>query len=109
TISNALANLLHSKGIHTMTLDGDNTRLGINKDLDFSDEGRKENIRRVAEIAGLMADSGLVVLSSFISPFEEDREQARSIIGADRFVEVFVDTPLEVCEQRDVKGLYAKA
>jgi adenylylsulfate kinase len=109
TLANSLEAALHSRGISTYTLDGDNTRMGINKDLDFSDQGRKENIRRVAEIAKLMVDSGTIVISSFISPFIADRENAKSIIGAEDFIEVFVDCPLEICEQRDVKGLYAKA
>ena len=109
TLANSLEAALHSRGISTYTLDGDNTRMGINKDLDFSDQGRKENIRRVAEIAKLMVDSGTVVISSFISPFIADRENAKTIIGAEDFIEVFVDCPLEICEQRDVKGLYAKA
>jgi adenylylsulfate kinase len=109
TLANSLEAALHSRGISTYTLDGDNTRMGINKDLDFSDQGRKENIRRVAEIAKLMVDSGTVVISSFISPFIADRENAKAIIGAKDFIEVFVDCPLEICEQRDVKGLYAKA
>ena len=109
TIANCVESKLHEMKIHTTVLDGDNTRLGINKDLDFSDESRKENIRRVSEIAKLMADSGLVVLTSFISPFEKDRDAAKQIIGASRFIEVFIDTPIEVCAERDVKGLYAKA
>ena len=87
----------------------DNIRQGLNKDLGFTDEDRVENIRRVAEVAKLMMDAGLVVLTAFISPFRAEREMARQLIGPDRFVEVFVDTPLEVCEQRDPKGLYKKA
>jgi adenylylsulfate kinase len=109
TLANSLEAELFTQGISTYILDGDNTRMGINKDLDFSDQGRKENIRRVAEIAKLMVDSGTVVISSFISPFIADRENAKSIIGAEDFIEVFVECPLEICEQRDVKGLYAKA
>ncbi len=109
TIANAVAAALHDKKVHTMTLDGDNTRLGINRDLDFTEQGRKENIRRVTEVAKLMADSGLVTLTSFISPYENDRYQAKKIIGEDRFIEVFVNTPVEVCAERDVKGLYKKA
>lgn len=109
TIANALEEKLYDLKVHTFALDGDNTRLGINKDLDFTENGRKENIRRVSEIAKLFADSGIVVLSSFISPFEADRQMAREIVGEDRFFEIFVDTPLEVCEARDVKGLYKKA
>ena len=109
TLANGLEAALHSRGVSTYTLDGDNTRMGINKDLDFSDQGRKENIRRVAEIANLMVDSGTVVISSYISPFIADRENAKAIIGTEDFIEVFVDCPLEICEQRDVKGLYEKA
>lgn len=109
TIANAVASALHDKNIHTMSLDGDNTRLGINRDLDFSEQGRKENIRRVTEVAKLMADSGLVTLTSFISPYDNDRYQAKQIIGEDRFIEIFVNTPVEVCAERDVKGLYKKA
>ncbi len=109
TIANAVASALHYKNIHTMSLDGDNTRLGINRDLDFSEQGRKENIRRVTEVAKLMADSGLVTLTSFISPYDNDRYQAKQIIGEDRFIEIFVNTPVEVCAERDVKGLYKKA
>jgi adenylyl-sulfate kinase len=90
-------------------LDGDNIRLGINSDLDFSDSGRQENIRRIAEIAKLFLDCGEIVLTAFVSPFIADREHARTIIGAENFIEVFVDTPLEECEARDVKGLYARA
>lgn len=109
TIANALQNVLFEQKVHCFTLDGDNTRLGINADLDFSDQGRKENIRRVAEVCKLMNDAGTVVIASFISPFEEDRQKARQIISASNFVEVFVECPLEICEKRDVKGLYAKA
>ncbi len=109
TIANALTKHLQGKRIHTFSLDGDNVRLGLNRDLGFTAESRKENIRRVAEVAKLMADAGLVVVVSFISPFRADREQAREIIGSNDFVEVFVDCPLEVCESRDVKGLYLKA
>jgi len=90
-------------------LDGDNVRGGLNKDLDFSDEGRVENIRRISEVAKLFSDAGFVVITAFISPFKADREQAKQIIGEGTFCEVFVDTPLEICEQRDVKGLYKKA
>lgn len=109
TLSNALEKALHQKGISTFNLDGDNTRLGINKDLGFSLSDRTENIRRVAEIARLFRDAGIVVITSFISPLENDRKAAKAIIGEDDFVEVFVDCPLSVCEERDVKGLYAKA
>lgn len=109
TLANDLEIYLFQKGIKTYVLDGDNTRLGINKDLDFSEQGRKENIRRVAEIAKLMNDAGLVVITSFISPYQQDRETAKQIIGLDKFVEVYVDCPLQECEKRDVKGLYARA
>ena len=109
TIANALEKALHSEGIHTYLLDGDNVRQGINSNLTFSPEDRSENIRRIAEIAKLMVDAGLVVLASFVSPYREDREKVKSILGFDNFVEVFVNTPIEECERRDVKGLYAKA
>jgi adenylylsulfate kinase len=100
---------LHTLGFKTYLLDGDNIRAGLNKDLTFTDEARVENIRRIGEVAKLMMDAGLVVLSAFISPFEADREQVRSIVGAENYLEVFVNTPLEICEQRDVKGLYKRA
>ena len=96
-------------GQHTYLLDGDNVRHGLNKDLGFTDEDRVENIRRVAEVAKLMVDAGLIVLVSFISPFRAERRMARELFAEGEFLEVFVDTPLEVAEQRDVKGLYAKA
>ena len=100
---------LFNQNFHTYILDGDNVRSGLNQDLDFSDVSRKENIRRIAEVSKLFVDAGLVVLTAFISPFKEDRQQAKDLVGVDNFIEVFVDTPLEICEQRDVKGLYAKA
>ena len=100
---------LYAKGFATYLLDGDNVRTGLNKDLSFGDEGRVENIRRIGEVSKLMLDAGLIVLSAFISPFKADRDQVRQIVGAENYVEVFVDTPLEICEQRDVKGLYKKA
>jgi len=109
TLANQVEKELHARGIRTALLDGDNIRVGLNKDLDFSDSGRVENIRRIAEVAHLMNQAGLVVLTAFISPFKIDREQARSIIGNETFHEVYVDCPLEICEQRDVKGLYQKA
>ena len=109
TIANLVAKGLHEKGLRTYTLDGDNTRKGINRDLDFSPEGRQENIRRVAEIARLFVDAGHIVLASFISPMERDRKMAREIIGNEDLIEIFVDCPLEVCESRDVKGLYRLA
>lgn len=100
---------LHALGFKTYLLDGDNIRSGLNKDLTFTDEGRIENIRRIGEVARLMLDAGVIVLSAFISPFKADRDQVRTIAGDDNYIEVFVDAPLEVCEQRDVKGLYRKA
>ncbi len=100
---------LHSRGNNCYMLDGDNIRLGINSDLDFTDKGRKENIRRIAEVAKLFVDAGEIVLCSFVSPFKEDREQARKIIGEENFVEVFVNCPIEECEKRDIKGLYKRA
>lgn len=109
TIANLVEKRLHALGHHTYILDGDNVRHGLNKDLGFTDEDRVENIRRVAEVARLMTDAGLIVLVSFISPFRAERRMARELFGPDEFVEVYVDTPLAVAEERDVKGLYAKA
>ncbi|QQP95996.1 sulfate adenylyltransferase subunit CysN [Lysobacter enzymogenes] len=109
TIANLVDKQLHALGHHTFILDGDNVRHGLNKDLGFTDADRVENIRRVAEVAKLMTDAGLIVLVSFISPFRAERQLARELFGAGEFVEVFVDTPLEEAERRDVKGLYAKA
>jgi adenylylsulfate kinase len=100
---------LHALHFKTYLLDGDNVRSGLNRDLSFTDDGRVENIRRIGEVSKLMLDAGLVVLSAFISPFEADREQVKNIVGAENYFEVFVNAPLEVCEQRDVKGLYKKA
>ncbi|MEM8713156.1 MAG: sulfate adenylyltransferase subunit CysN [Planctomycetota bacterium] len=109
TIANVLETKLHAAGHHTYLLDGDNVRHGLNKDLGFTDADRVENIRRVSEVSRLMTDAGLIVLVSFISPFRSERKMAREALGTDEFVEVFVDTPLEEAERRDVKGLYAKA
>ena len=109
TIANALEVELHARGMHTYILDGDNIRQGLNRDLGFTDTDRVENIRRIAEVAKLMMDAGLIVMTSFISPFRRERDLARELIGSENFIEIFVDTPLEVCEQRDVKGLYKKA
>ncbi|MDF0605852.1 sulfate adenylyltransferase subunit CysN [Neisseriaceae bacterium TC5R-5] len=109
TIANALEKALHAQGKQTYILDGDNVRQGLNKDLGFTDADRVENIRRVAEVAKLMMDAGLIVMTAFISPFRAERDMARQLIGENDFVEVFVDTPLSVCEQRDPKGLYKKA
>jgi bifunctional enzyme CysN/CysC len=109
TIANLVEKRLHALGRHTYLLDGDNVRHGLNKDLGFTDTDRVENIRRVAEVARLMVDAGLIVLVSFISPFRSERRMARALVGDGEFVEVFVDTPLEVAEARDPKGLYQKA
>ena len=108
-LANALDREFYRNGVKSYILDGDNIRMGINKDLGFSDADRVENIRRAAEIAKLFMDAGLIVLVAFISPFKRDREMARDLVGADNFLEVFVNTPLELCEKRDSKGLYAKA
>lgn len=109
TLANALDRALHEAGKHTYILDGDNIRHGLNRDLGFSDADRVENIRRIAEVSKLMLDAGLIVITAFISPFKREREMAKALIGADNFLEVYVSTPLQVCEQRDVKGLYKKA
>src|SRR5690554_1228950 len=109
TIANAVEQALFQRNIHTYLLDGDNVRKGINSNLSFSPEDRTENIRRIGEIANLMIDAGLVVLASFVSPYREDRENVRGIVGGNNFIEVFVNTPIEECERRDVKGLYEKA
>lgn len=109
TLANALEVDLFAAGKRTYVLDGDNLRQGLNKDLTFTDAGRAENIRRVAEVAKLMMDAGVIVITAFISPFRADRELARQVIGPEKFLEVFVDTPLAECERRDPKGLYAKA
>ena len=109
TIANLLEKRLHAEGKHTYLLDGDNVRHGLNRDLGFTEADRVENIRRVAEVAKLMVDAGLIVLVSFISPFRGERRMARSLFAEGEFLEVFVDTPIEECERRDVKGLYAKA
>jgi adenylylsulfate kinase len=109
TLANAVEQLLVAEGIHTYVLDGDNIRHGLNSNLDFSESGRHENIRRIGEVSKLFVDAGIVVLTAFISPFKSDRAMVRSLVEADEFVEVFVDCPIEICEQRDVKGLYKKA
>ena len=108
TIARALENQLHEEGYLTALLDGDNLRTGINNNLGFSEEDRKENIRRAAEASKLLASNGVITICSLISPTEEIRKMAREIIG-DSYCEVFINCPIEVCEQRDVKGLYAKA
>jgi adenylylsulfate kinase len=109
TIAIAAERDLHQRGRFVVVLDGDNVRTGINNNLGFSDADRTENIRRIAEIAKLFVQQGVIVLCCFVSPTIAMREQAKAIIGASDFIEVFIDTPLDVCEQRDVKGLYAKA
>jgi bifunctional enzyme CysN/CysC len=109
TIANLVEKKLHLKGRHTFLLDGDNVRLGLNRDLGFSDADRAENIRRVGETARLMLDAGLIVLAAFISPFRAERRMVREMLGEGEFVEVFVDVPLALAEERDPKGLYAKA
>lgn len=109
TLANALEQKLYKEGVSTYVLDGDNVRKGINKDLNFDPKDRQENIRRIAEISYLMIDAGLVVLAAFVSPYKKDREMVRNVVNSNNFVEVFVNTKLETCEQRDVKGLYKKA
>ena len=108
TIANALDLELNKRGLRTYILDGDNVRMRLNKDLGFSPESRKENIRRISEVAKLFADSGTIIMTAFISPYREDRKSAREVIGSD-YVEVFVNTPVEECINRDPKGLYKKA
>jgi bifunctional enzyme CysN/CysC len=109
SIANALEETLNRKGIHTYLLDGDNIRHGLNRNLGFSKKDREENIRRIAEVAKLFVDAGLIVITSFISPFKKDRYFARSLVKENQFVEIFIDTPLEICETRDPKGIYKKA
>ncbi len=109
TIAKGLENELYLLGYVTMVLDGDNVRTGINNNLGFSEEDRHENIRRIAEVAKLLMESGVIAICCFVSPTEEIRNLARGIVGKENFIEVFVDTPIEECEKRDVKGLYAKA
>ena len=109
TIANALQNELFHIGCQVYVLDGDNIRGGLSKDIDFSDSGRMENIRRVSEVAKLFSDAGFIVITAFISPFKTDRQQAKEIIGQNNFCEVYIKTPIAVCEKRDVKGLYKKA
>lgn len=109
TLSNAVEMRLHEMGVHTYPLDGDNIREGINKNLSFSSDDRTENIRRVSEISKLFIDAGIVVLGSFISPSEKSRQSIRETVGPENFIEVYLNTPIEECERRDVKGLYAKA
>lgn len=109
TIANLVEIELHKLNISTFTLDGDNIRQGLNSDLTFSDQDRKENIRRISEVANLLVESGIVTLAAFISPFLKDRENVKQIVGEKNFIEIFVNTSLEECERRDVKGLYKKA
>ncbi|MCW4469559.1 adenylyl-sulfate kinase [Flavobacterium sp. MFBS3-15] len=109
TIANKVEEALFLDGLQTYTLDGDNIRSGINKGLSFSEEDRYENLRRIAEVAKLFADAGMVTIGAFVSPLHKDRELVRNIVGGADFVEIFVDTSLEECERRDVKGLYKKA
>jgi adenylylsulfate kinase len=109
TLANAVEIKLNQQGIHTYVLDGDNIRHGLNKDIDFSDAGRKENIRRIGEVSKLFLDAGIVILTAFISPFRDDRNSVRKLVEEGEFIEVFVDCPLEICEERDIKGLYKKA
>ena len=109
TVANAVDQMLHGLGVHTYLLDGDNVRHGLNKNLGFSAEDRTENIRRIGEVAKLMADAGLITMTAFISPYRADRESARSIMPGGEFIEIFCDASLETCEARDPKGLYKKA
>jgi bifunctional enzyme CysN/CysC len=109
TIANIVERELHTRGVHTYMLDGDNVRHGLNRDLGFTDADRVENIRRVGEVARLFVDAGLIVLCSFISPFRAERRMVRELVGSDEFLEVYVDTPIEECMKRDPKGLYARA
>lgn len=109
TIANAVDRILHQKDYHTYVLDGDNIRHGLNKDLGFDEASRIENIRRISEVAKLFVDAGIIVSTAFISPYISDREQARELIGKNNFIEIFIDTELAECENRDPKGLYKKA
>jgi len=109
TLSHSVEEALFNMGIHTYVLDGDNIRKGLNKDLGFSEEDRRENIRRIGEVAKLFLDAGIVVLTAFISPYRRDRDFVRKLVGEGNFVEIYVKCPLEVCERRDPKGLYKKA
>lgn len=109
TIANALESKLVEMGKHTYLLDGDNVRHGLNRDLGFSDADRIENIRRIGEVSKLFVDAGLIVITAFISPFQADRDMVRQLVNAGEFIEIFIDTPLDICELRDPKGLYNKA
>ena len=109
TLGMRLDHYLFHQGYKSFLLDGDNIRMGLNKDLGFSEDDRRENLRRISEVAKLMLDSGLIVISAFISPYQSERDAVKAVVGENRFVEVYVDCPIHVCEQRDVKGLYQKA
>jgi adenylylsulfate kinase len=109
TIANALETKLYEMNKHTYLLDGDNIRHGLNRDLGFDDTDRIENIRRIGEVAKLFVDAGMIVITAFISPFQSDRDRVRALVNEEEFIEIFIDTPLAICEQRDPKGLYQKA
>jgi bifunctional enzyme CysN/CysC len=109
TIANELAKQFFINGAHAFVLDGDNLRSGLNMDLGFTPDDRAENVRRVSEVAKLMVDAGLIVITALVSPFETDRQRARSLVSEEEFFEVYIDTPIEICRQRDSKGLYKKA
>ena len=109
TLAHALEEKLYQKGCRTFVLDGDNVRHGLNSNLDFSESGRAENIRRISEVSKLMLESGLIVMTAFISPFNKDRNEARKLISSDDFIEIYCKASLEICETRDVKGLYKRA
>lgn len=109
TIANKVEEKMFDMGFHTYILDGDNVRMGLNKGLGFSDDDRKENIRRIGEVSKLFIDAGVIVGTAFISPFRSDRDMVRSIVNENEFIEIYVNTPLDVCEERDPKGLYKKA
>lgn len=109
TLAHALEEKLHQMGCRTIVLDGDNIRHGLCKDLDFSDKGRKENIRRISEVAKLFVESGVITLTAFISPFKEDRGKVRDLLDSGDFIEVYVKCPISICKKRDIKGMYKKA
>lgn len=109
TLAHAIEEELHQKGCRTIVLDGDNIRHGLSKDLSFDNKSRQENIRRISEVAKLFVEAGVIVLTAFISPFKVDRQSAKHLIGEQDFIQVYVDCPLNVCEKRDVKGIYKKA
>ena len=109
TLANQVEVALHEQGLRTYVLDGDNIRRGLNTDLDFTPEGRKENLRRIAEAAKLFIDAGVITLAAFISPLQKDREKIKQIVGKENFIEIYVKASVEACEKRDVKGLYQKA